>query len=65
MGWKKVSSAEPVHRCDVPYQVMGLGLKAGDVIQCDCGQQFECMGVDYGSQHDPIPGGLLKWKKVL
>lgn len=62
MGWKKVEIEEP-HTCDKPYAV-NSGIGAGDVVECDCGQQWKCKAVDYGMQHDPLPYGVLKWKKV-
>jgi hypothetical protein len=64
MSWKKVSSPKDVHRCDKPRYV-NEGVDIGDIIECDCGQQWKCIGAEYGMQWDPLPRGELRWEKGI
>lgn len=63
MGWTKVEVVKP-HRCDMPYFVTPE-IETGDVIVCDCGQHWKCVGAFHGMQWDPLPKGVLNWEKCV
>lgn len=40
-------------------------IRAGDVWQCDeCKNEWEVVGLEHGTQWDPINPPLVKWKRL-
>lgn len=63
MGWTKVNIPKK-HICDKPHlSASHPDIAQYDVIRCDCGQHWECIGFDTGMQWDPYPA-VIKWKKI-
>lgn len=63
MSWEIVQKNSNPHVCDIP-RVVNEGVGVKDIIRCtDCQQMWECTGIEYGVQWDPIIPPALNYRR--